>query len=366
MRTKGKIYSLAAGLLFFMPVIANAQFSETREFEKRFRIQPDTRIEITNKYGFIELNTWNKDSVYIKVEIKVEEKKLDKLEKTLDGIDFDFTNSPHYLIARTLVGETRNQLENELIKFKESLLQAGGNVTIDCKVWLPDNHELRIENKFGDILMGDYSGAVDIDLSNGKLRAKSIKTKLNLNLNFADATLANVVNGRIYSNYSDIYIKESGMLRFDSKSSTIEILQSTRVDADSRRDKYRIRLINQIEGDGNFSSFRISNLMKTAKLRTSYGDIEMENVDPKFENIYLESRSTDVNLYFDSESKFNFEVTESKSGLDFGREVKIMDTVELDPKDKKNKHKCSFGDKPTGVDKLIINSVSGEINILSY
>ena len=106
--------------------------------------------------------------------------------------------------------------------------------------------------------------------------------------------------------------------------------------------------------------------MKTAKLRTSYGDIELENVDPKFENIYLESRSTDVNLYFDSESKFNFEVTESKSGIDFGREVKILDTVELDPKDKKNKHKCSFGDKPTGVDKLIINSVSGEINVLSY
>lgn len=366
MRTKRKILSLTAGLLFLIPVLSHAQFSETREFEKHFKIQPTTRIEITNKYGFIELNTWKKDSVYIKVEIKVEEKKLDRLEKTLDGIDFDFTNSPHYLIVRTLVGETRNQLENELIKFKESLLQAGGNVTIDCKVWLPDNHELRIENKFGDILMGDYSGAVDIDLSNGKLRAKSIKTKLNLNMNFADATIGNVVNGKIYSNYSDIYIKESGVLRFDSKSSTIEILQSTRVDVDSRRDKYRIRLINQIEGDGNFSSFRISNLMKSAKLRTSYGDIEFENVDPKFENIYMESRSTDVSLSFDTDSKFNFEVTESKAALDFGREVKILNTTELDPKDKKNKHKCSFGEKSTSADKLIINAVSGDISIQSY
>ncbi len=366
MRTKTHINRLVAGLFLLVPVFANAQFSETREFEKRFKIQADTRIEITNKYGYVELNTWTKDSVYIKVEIKVEEKKLDKLEKTLDGIDFDFTNSPHYLIARTLVGENQNQLENELIKFKETLLQTTGNVTIDYKVWLPDNHELRVENKFGDILMGDYAGITEINLSNGKLRAKTFKNKLNLNLNFADANLGNVVNGRISCNYSDIYIRESGQLNFDSKSSTIEILQNNRLDADSRRDKFRVRLIDQIDADGNFSSFRIGNLIKTANLRTTYGDVEMENVDPKFENIYLEARSANLNISFNTESKFNFEVTETKTSLDFGREVKILDTVELDPKIKKNKHKCSFGEKPAGADKLIINSVAGEINVLSY
>lgn len=366
MRMKRNISGLVTGFLLLAPVFVTAQFSETREFEKRFKIQAGTRIEITNKYGYVELNTWPKDSVYIKVEIKVEEKKLDKLEKTLDGIDFDFTNSPHYLIIRTLVEETRNQLENELIKFKESLLQTTGNVSIDYKVWLPDDHELRVENKFGDILMGDYNGTTDISLSNGKLRAKTFRNRLTMNLNFADATLGNVTNGRINSNYSDIYIKESGQLRFDSKSSTIEILQTERLDASSRRDKFRVRLIGQIEADGNFSSFRLGNLTKTAKLRTSYGDVEMENVNPKFENIYIEARSTDLNLYFDAESRFNFEVTESKSSLDFGREAKILDTVELDPKEKKNRHKCSFGEKPVGIDKLIINSVAGEINVLSY
>ena len=366
MRTKININGLFTGLLLLVPVFAGAQFSETREFEKRFKIQAGTRIEITNKYGYVELNTWAKDSVCIKVVIKVEEKKLDKLEKTLDGIDFDFTNSPHYLIARTLVGETRNQLENELIKFKETLLQTTGNVTIDYKVWLPDNHELRVENKFGDILMDDYAGVTNINLSNGKLRAKTFKSKLNLDLNFADATLGNVVNGRINCNYSDIYIKESGQLRFDSKSSTIEILQTNRIDATSRRDKFRVRLIDQIEADGNFSSFRLGSLAKTAKLRTSFGEVEIENIDPKYENIYLEARSTNLDLYFDAESKFNFEVTETKSSLDFGRETKILDTVELDPKLKKNLHKCSFGEKAIGADKLIINSVAGEIKLLSY
>ena len=366
-RMKTNTNRLITGLLLLLsPILAKAQFSETREFEKRFKIQPGTRIEITNKYGMVELNTWKKDSVYIKVEIKVEEKKPDKLEKTLAGIDFDFTNSPHYLIARTRVGETRTPIENELIKFKETLLQATGNVSINYKVWLPDHRELRIENKFGDILMGDYSGTTDISLSNGKLRAKAFKSKLVLNLNFADATLGNVPNGRITSNYSDIYIKESGQLRFDSKSSTIEVLQVNQLDATSRRDKFRIRLADQLEADGNFSNFRISNLAKSAKLRTTYGAIEIENIAPKFENIYIEARLTGMGLYFDAESKFNFEITESKTSLNIGREVKKHDTVELDPKEKKNRHKYSFGEKTTGADKLTINSVVGEISIKSY
>ncbi len=366
MRKKRYINGLLIELLLFVPVLVKAQFSETREFEKRFKIQPDTRIEITNKYGFVELNTWEKDSVCIKVEIKVEEKKLDKLEKTLDGIDFDFTNSSYYLIARTLVGGNRTSLESEFVRFKESLLQSAGNVSIDYKVWLPDNHELRVENKFGDILMGNYSGAVEITLSNGKLRTKAMKGKFNMNLKFADATLGNISNGRIYSNYSDIYIKESGQLRIDSKSSTIEILQTNLLNADSRRDKYRVRLIDKIEAAGDFSSFRLSNLLNTARLQTNFGDIELENVDPDFDNIYIESKSTDINLYFDAGSGFNFEVTESKTNLDFGREAKIIDSIELDPKDKKNRHKCTFGEKAAGADKLIINSVSGEINVLSY
>jgi len=366
MRTKKNICELVVFLLLLIPGISNAQFSETKKTEKRFKILPGTRIEIANKYGSVEVNTWNKDSVCFKIEIKVEEKRPDKLEKTLESIDFDFTNSPYYLIARTLLGESRTPLENEFIRFKESLLQTSGNVTIDYKVWLPDNHELHIENKFGDILMGDYSGNVDINLSNGKLRTKAIKTKLNLDLNFADATLGDVANGRISSNYSDIYIKGSGQLRFDSKSSTIEILHTNRIEADSRRDKFRIRLADQIDVNGNFSSFRIENLAQTAKLKTTFGDIEMENISPKFDNIYIETHSSDMSLDFDAGSKFNFEVTESKTDLNFGREVKILDTTELDPKSKKNRHNCAFGEKPAGPDKLTINAVSGEINISSY
>ena len=43
----------------------------------------------------------------------------------MDEIDFDFTDSQHFLIVRTRVGENMSTLEKEFLKFKESLLQSG-------------------------------------------------------------------------------------------------------------------------------------------------------------------------------------------------------------------------------------------------
>jgi hypothetical protein len=343
----------------------NAQFTETREFVRRFSIKPETRIDITNKYGRIELNTWEKDSVVIKFRMEINEKKPVKLEKTLDNLDFDISNSQYYLVVKTQIDKNRSQIESELQKFKETILQTNGSIRIDLTVWLPDNHELRLENKFGDIIMGDYKGETQVILSNGKLKMGDLPKRSILNLSFADAEINNMPNGRIVSNYSDIVVKNSGILRLESKSSTIEIINSEDLSIDSRRDKFRIRLADKLDATGNFSQFRITELKDKANLRLTYGSLEMEKIMNSFSNIFIESRSTDVNLYFNPEAKFNFEITETKTDLKLGREMKVEDKEVLDSKENKTRHSGYFGKKMKD-EQLIINSVGGETNILSY
>ena len=342
-----------------------AQFTETREFVRRFSIKPETRIDITNKYGRIELNTWEKDSVVIKFRMEINEKKPVKLEKTLDNLDFDISNSQYYLVVKTQIDKNRSQIESELQKFKETILQTNGSIRIDLTVWLPDNHELRLENKFGDIIMGDYKGETQVILSNGKLKTGDLPKRSTMNLSFADAEINNMPNGRIMSNYSDILVKNSGVLRLESKSSTIEIMNSEDLSIDSRRDKFRIRLANKLDATGNFSQFRITELKDKANLRLTYGSLEMEKIMNSFSNIFIESRSTDVNLYFNPEAKFNFEITETKTDLKLGREMKVEDKEVLDSKENKTRHSGYFGKKMKD-EQLIINSVGGETNILSY
>ncbi len=354
-----------ASLFLLTGLNVRAQFTETREFVRRFSIKPETRIDITNKYGRIELNTWEKDSVVVKFRMEINEKKPVKLEKTLDNLDFDISNSQYYLVVKTQIDKNRSQIESELQKFKETILQTNGSIRIDLTVWLPDNHELRLENKFGDIIMGDYKGETQVILSNGKLKTGDLPKRSAMNLSFADAEINNMPNGRIVSNYSDILVKNSGVLRLESKSSTVEIINSEDLSIDSRRDKFRIRLADKLDATGNFSQFRITELKDKANLRLTYGSLEMEKIMNTFSNIFIESRSTDVNLYFNPEAKFNFEITETKTDLKLGREMKVEDKEVLDSKENKTRHSGYFGKKMKD-EQLIINSVGGETNILSY
>jgi hypothetical protein len=366
MRNKNwkSVNALLTLLLLVSGLTVNAQFSESREFVRRFRIQPETRIDITNKYGRIELNTWKKDSVVIWFKMEINEKKPDKLKKTLDNLDFDTSNSQHYLIVKTQVDKYRNQIESELLKFKETMLQSNGSIRIDLVVWLPDNRELRLENKFGDIIMGDYQGEMQINLSNGKLKAGDLSAKTNLNLNFADATISNLPAASIVSNYSDIVLKNSGTLRLESKSSTIEIQNSEDLNIDSRRDKFRIRLADKLDASGNFSHFMVNGLKGKANLRTSYGSLDVEKVLSSVSSIYIESRSTDVSLYYNPEAKFNYEITESKTNLHLDKEMKEEAKEVLDAKVNKIRHTGYFG-KRMKEDQLIINAVGGEINVMA-
>lgn len=351
--------------VWLIPTVVLGQFTETKEIQKQFKVSPKTRIEISNKYGKIELNTWDKDSVVIEIKIKVEEKKLSKLEKAIDAIDFDFTQSQHFLIVRTKVGQNKSGFQKEVLKFKETVFQSGGNITIDYIIWLPDSNELKVENKFGDIYIGDYKGDVEINLSNGNLKSHDFDGKLNLILNFADATINTINTAVLDCNFSELYIKKAESLRIKSKSTKFEILKIKELDADSRRDNFRIRLAEAVEARGSFSNFRLNELTDRLNLRVDYGDLDIEKIAADFSNIFIESKSTDINLYFDEKSEFDFEITHSKTELDFCREIEIDEKTTIDEKEKKMKLFGYFGGKNENKTKLNIKANSGEINIFS-
>lgn len=358
-------YTLWAFLFFLVPGIGQAQFTETKEINKRFAVNPETRIEIKNKYGKIELNTWDTDSVVIEIKIRVEEKKLSKLEKSMEQIDFDFTDSQHFLIIRTVVGENMSTLEKEFFKFKESLLQSDGNMQIDYKVWLPSENDLKIENKYGDVYIGDYKGEVEIDLSNGNLKSHDFEGRLNLILNFADATINQTTGARIECNYSNVDIKKAGDMRVISKSSSFEIQQSTDLEIDSRRDKYRIEKVDLLNANGSFTNFRINMLTDRLTFRTEYSDIDVRKTVAEFGNILIESKSTDIDLYFEKTANFAFEITHAKTDIVFDDKISVTEKKVLDEKEGKTEIIGQFGNITNAPEKLLITATSGQINIFS-
>lgn len=350
--------------MMLLPFMVDAQFSETRKMVKSYPILKDTQIEIINKYGKIEIKTWDNDSARFEIDIRVEEKKLSKLEDAIRGIDFDITDSDHYLIFRTELEKNKSGLAKELKKFKETLLNSDGNIQVDYTVWLPDSNSLKIENKFGDVFIGDYNGEVWIDLSNGNLKANDFTQNIELTLNFADATINNIKSGRLNCNFSELYLKRAESVRVISKSTEFDIQEIGDMNVESRRDKFRIRKADLIDAEGSFTNFRITEINDRVNIRSEYGDLEIENISSDFSNVTIQSKSTDVNLYFTSESRFMFDISTTKTELSFCSEMEI-ENEEISEDERTITQKGFFGGTVSESERVSITADSGSLNIRS-
>jgi hypothetical protein len=355
-----------AGLIILLlPMFSEAQFTESKQINKRFKATRETRVEITNKYGDIKINTWDKDSIVFEIKIRVEDKKLSKLEKLIEDVEIDFTGSQHFIIAHTKVGESRSGLEKEILNLKESVFQSDGKIEIDYTVWMPKSNQLNVENKFGDVYIGDYWGDIEINLSNGNLKSHDFSGKTRLILSFGDATINKMKSGTLDCNYSEIYIKEAEKLQITSKSSEFEITEITEINADSRRDKFRIYLINNLTASGSFTNYRITEFKNMLNLKSEYGDLDIEKVAPDFKSVYIESKSMDINLGFSDKSEFDFDLTHIKSETNLCSKMNVKNEKVLDEKEKKMQLTGSFGNS-TKTTKLFINAVGGGINVTDY
>ncbi len=341
----------------------NAQVTETREVKKGFRVSKGSVIDIGNKYGDIEIDTWDKDSVKVEVFVRVSEKSREKLKKKMSEISFEMSQSGHYLVINTRIGDKNNVIFSEFNKIKESIGVGDTQVEINMKVKLPNNLELKVTNKFGNIYINDYKGDMTIDIANGKLKAHDLTGYVNLKLSFGDATINTMESGALEIYYSDMNLSSAKKLRITSKTSDITITEIEDLLANSSRDTYRIRMVSDFETQSSWTDFSISEFNRKSDIRMNYGDLTIESIKSTFSNIYIDSRSSKINLCFDKKADVNFDIITNQD-IRLPMDSKIDKKEQIDPKEKVMRYLGRTGDVKIDNPKLILKSSSGEINII--
>jgi hypothetical protein len=339
------------------------QVTESRQLTKVFKINKSTIVDIGNKYGDISIETWNKDSVSVEIFVRVSEKSRDKLRKKMDGISFELTQSGHFVVINTLLGDSKNIIFSELTKIKENVGMGESQVEINMKVKVPDNLELRISNKFGNVYIDDYLGDISIDMANGKLKANNLGGYVNLKISFGDAFLNTIDSGVLEVYYGKLNLTSARKLKITSKTSDITITEIEQLSVNSSRDTYHIRMIDDFETESSWTDFSISEFKRKSDVRMNYGDISIENIRSTFEHIFIDSRSSKINLTFDKKTDVNFDITSNKD-LNLPVNSKIDKKEQINPAEKVVRYTGRTGDIKIDEPKLVLKSSSGEITIL--
>ena len=313
MKIMNTIFNGIFAALFGLTVLTNTgaaqTYAESKEIVRSFAVNPETRLDISNKYGKIQVIQWKKDSVRLEVEIAVKSSSMSKLDKIMDNIEIEFTGTNYYVIAKTRFGSTNNTFLNDLMDLSGAIIPSKNQVEINYTVMAPSNMTINLANKFGDIFIDDMKGNVTINLSNGDIKINRLEGESNINVNFGNGTINYLNNAKLILTYADFEIRNAGQLSIVSKSSKIIINKVDIIKTESSRDKYSISEVNNLFGESYFSHLQIYKLNEEVNFTSRYGEFTADSVATDFSYINLHSEYADLNLTLSQMSSYFLEVS---------------------------------------------------------
>jgi len=350
-----------------MMLATEAIYGQTYEKEKTvnrsFKLTPETEIEVSNKYGDIQIIPWEKDSVRFEIKLKVISNKESKLDKSFDYIDFDFKSSNYYVIAQTVfVG--KGTFWNEISDVASNLFSAGTRTSIDYKIYLPIKSSLKVDNKYGNIYTTDLSGKLNFTLSNGDLKAHKFSGLSNLNIEYGNIDIDVFEHGSLTLNYGELHSEDIGNISITSRSAELHIDKVNFLNLVSKRDKLYLKNVDTLTGEFYFSTLVLEELSSKIDLSTRYGKIEIEKIGAAVSPFILNNDNTDVKLNFLDESKYFLDMTvDEKTQVYYSENITDIKTVDVAGDEKLISVKSNMGKGKIKPVKLVLNVKAGTVSL---
>ncbi len=310
---KSKQHILLVIAMLVSGLAAAQVFERSREVTKSYRVYEPTSLEIVNKYGNINLFNWSKDSVKIEIRAEVKASKQQKADKLFDFIDFEFTDSRYFIVARTQFRQNQGSFWAELSDLASTVFSGNNKIQVDYNVYLPTEMEVRLENKFGNIYCTNHRGKMTIDLSNGDFKAYDLAGETDIALSFGKASINSIESGTVELGYAELTLASASRLEVESKSSEISITTADIVSLQSRRDQVSVETINILEGETSFSYITLGFIERDIKLSTDYGELKVMNIPSSYDKIVVNARFTDVQLIFPENIHTNIDIEHSET-----------------------------------------------------
>ncbi len=355
--------SIGIGLVclgFIIPVQAQL-IEKTKSFNKTFPVSKTTELTVTNKYGNIHLVQWQSDSVRFEVSVRVADPKDARVEKLFNEIDVVFTHSPYYVNATTTFASA-GKLWSELSDMTKSVMNSGSAATINYTIYLPDYLRVKIDNRFGNIYTTDHKYNAEFRLSNGTLQANDLSGKCLIVVEFGNANINSIEEGRIELNYSEIDLAKGKNINLIGRSSTAQLIDIEQINLDSRRDKIIISKANSITGETSFSRLTINHLQTDFMVNSEYGTIQCLKMSPEIKYLQLNSAYTVANIYVNPSINAEVEANlTKKTKVVYPPSMTNVENLQISIENDKQLFKGKLGKGSES--ELKFNMTGGELNI---
>ncbi len=296
-----------------------------KNINREFSTTTDGEVNIFNKYGTVDIKSWDENRVQVDVKIVVYASNKSEAEETFNRISINFSSRPSYVSAETVI-EPRNQ------SFWDRLFgdMNSAEYKIHYIVHMPKSNALKLETKYCDATMdylsaganlhmkyGDFDsdgfgGNVTMYLSYGKGHFSTLHD-LDGELNYGHLVIPKSHNINLDSKYSKVRIQKANDLTINSKYDTYVLGDVGQLRIEARYGDYSTNQVDDIIFEGRYSDLRIDLLINNGDINSKYGNIIITNLEDGFGLVELAGQYSDFKIGSQMSKAFCVEA-ESKYG----------------------------------------------------
>ncbi|GAB4487246.1 MAG: hypothetical protein OHK0019_02030 [Saprospiraceae bacterium] len=307
-------------------IVANAKNGPEQEFTKtinrEFGTTADGMTALYNKYGTVNVKTWQNHSVKIDITIIVNAGSQREADKIFDRIKVNFANAAGYVKAETIIEQSSGGWWPS----------SGNNFKINYEVYMPANNLLDLKNRYGNSYVAPLNGKLIAEIKYGDLRTETVNNDADLNLGYGKCYIARVNNVYGQVSYGEITIAEAREVQLDTKYSELkgERVQSLRLtskyddfdlgDVEDLRlqTKYanlRVRSARAAYVTAQYTDVRFTNVAETLDADLSYGSLKIENIGKSLTGVNVVGKYTDVQIYAERGATYRYELEGHYTGI---------------------------------------------------
>ncbi|WP_372746331.1 hypothetical protein [Lutibacter sp.] len=332
--------------------IKDGKYTKNKVVKKDFSVLKDATLNVTNKYGNIDIVTWNENTISIVVSITTNGDDEEKVKEKLDAISIDFYGNSNNVSAKTIIEKVSNSW---------SFWGKNNNVSMEINylIKMPITNNVNLINNYGGININKLEGTSKINCDYGKL---NIGELLNPN-NYIDIDYTNnskiqyMKDGEINADYSSLHIEKSGRTKLNADYSHISFGMLVDLDFNCDYGDLKIENVGNIKGNSDYMHTTIGKLNGTADFIIDYGSLKISDLSSNFKLVKVQSSYTHIKLGLTPANAFNINASLSygsikgTNGFNFNKEISNTTT----------KYYEGYYNKPTSNSTISIKSSYGSV-----
>lgn len=276
---------------------------KSKTFSKSYPADKNNKLIITNQYGKITVNTWNKNEFKVDVEIKVGTEDEAETQKLLDAVQVLSSQDQADVSFKTVISEKTSN--NGFLGLSRS--NGKRKIMVNYTVFMPVKNALSIANNYGSVILPDLEGPVNISNNYGTFTAKELKNDANeLHLNYTTANIETLQGGNLKFNYGNLKIGTA---------------------------------IN-LKAVMGYSPVTIDRLKSLGNIKIRYGSgLKINNLDKDLKNLSIDASFTSIYLELNGSENFIFDINAIYSRFKHDESIKVQNQPESDANHRYNHNK---------------------------